>query len=134
MKKIFAAILVALPILGLVFFLLVLRDPTVYATERVKVVGVGLNEDGLQLHFQPPNEVGYCCPGVRFKRDGSSIHYEYVRSRMDKKVSVDASAKTDRQGDLYVTFPYDGGKWEVGDQIVLIDSRGYPVGNFTRSR
>jgi hypothetical protein len=59
MKKIFAAILVALPILGLVFFLLVLRDPTVYATERVKVVGVGLNEDGLQLHFQPPNEVGY---------------------------------------------------------------------------
>jgi hypothetical protein len=132
MKKIFAAILLALPILGLVLFLLVQRDPTVYASERVKVLGVGLNEDGLRLRFQPPSEVGYYCPGVRFRRDGSAIHYEYVRTRVDNKVPVDAAAQTDRRGDLYVMFPYDRGKWDAGDHVELIDSTGRPIGKFKR--
>ncbi|HET6323719.1 MAG TPA: hypothetical protein VFG04_03385 [Planctomycetaceae bacterium] len=134
MKKVFAAVIVALPLLGLTFFLLVQRNSTVYATDSVKVVAVGLNEDGLRLHFQPPIEAGYYCPGVRFKREGSSIHYEYVRSRVDKKVPVDSPATTDQRGALCVTFPYHAGKWELGDQIVLIDSRGKPVANITRSR
>jgi hypothetical protein len=131
MKKVFAAVLVALPVLGLVVVFLLLRDPTVYAAARVKVVAVGLNEDGLRLHFQPPSEVGYYCPGVRFKREGSSIHYEYVRSRVDKKMPVDSPAAVDQQGDLCVTFPYVGNKWDVGDHIELIDSRGKPVANLT---
>jgi hypothetical protein len=134
MRKVFGAVMVAISVLAFVFVLLLRQDPTVYATDRVKVVAVGLNDDGLRLHFRPPSEVGYHCPGVRFRREGSSIHYEYVRSQVDKNVTVDSLVVTDQQGDLCVTFPYLDGKWEKGDHVELIDSKGKPVAKFTRSR
>jgi len=134
MRKAFGAVIVAISVLAFVFVLLLRQDPTVYATDRVKVAAVGLNDDGLRLHFRPPNEVGYHCPGVLFRREGSSIHYEYVRSRVDENVTVDSQVVTDQQGDLCVTFPYLGGKWEKGDHVELIDSKREPDAKFKLSR
>jgi hypothetical protein len=130
MKKIFVAVVLALPIVACLLLLLGRTDPTVYAPDKIVVRAEGLHEDGLTLHFRPPSEVGYCCPGVRFRHEGSAIHYEYVRSRVGENVPVDIAVKNEQNGDLSVTFPFLGGKWEKGDRIELIDSRGKSHGEW----
>src|SRR5262245_10004431 len=125
MKKLVAVIVVAFVVVACSLLAAMMHESTMYAASNVEVSAIAVSDNGLQLYFQPPDESGYFCPGVRIRREGSVIHYEYARSRIGRNVLVDIPIENDdMDGYLRVTFPYPNGKWAPGEHIELIDSNG----------
>jgi hypothetical protein len=104
-----------------------------YDPDEIKVTAEGLMNEGIALRFSPPSESGYCCPGVRTRYQGQSIHYEFVRAPIgDNNVHVDVRAEDMKDGTCRVLFPYPGGRFEKGDRVELIDSKGRGRGSWGR--
>jgi hypothetical protein len=128
--KIFVTGLAVVSLIGGALFLFGWREPSTYDPDRVKVAAEGITQDGLKLHFQPPAESMYHCPGVLVDYQGSVIRYTYVRAAVGENVPVDCPVTRDQDGNLVVTFRFPNGRWEPGDRMELIDSNGKRQGSW----
>jgi hypothetical protein len=99
--------------------LLVSCQKDYYSPDQVEIKAEGYTGDGIALHFIPPTESNYYCPGVTFDIDGDTIRYRFVRAHVNDTPEVDASAEN-RDGKLVVLFPMR----EDQRRIKLIDDDG----------